>query len=522
MAKPRQWVQWLSLPVWVVSLLMLGWLGLAYMPQGSPEDYTAYRIAQNGDMAANLWQHYALELDREREEANRLRPLYTFVMTVWMRYVGVEWLELWNALMFALMGLTAWLLQRWLQTLGIGLWAALMGATLMVVGAQMEAAQLYLYQEVPALCLTALSLLLLRKNWMLSLLALLMAGATKEGYLLLLPAWCALHLWLGGQHPTRRQWLVVALVLLYLLAMLLYIRATVSTTHAGMYGFSAQKSTPLRMLVALGQLLTQNGYVPLFLLAIVGVSIFFLWYKNKKRPSRITLLLVGMAAYVILSQVVLYALSGFLFPRYWLPANVGLGLLLALGLRHLSIHVALKAGLLVMSFLVLASIGWWHLLRWGNYAWEMENQARQLEATRGPLLLLTDCTSASYELPWWLLRLEHRHPEVRILSDAGCTSQDRADMRGVAKHVHLRYYKGDYTPASVLMIGSMLGRREALPLLQKEADTLCKKWNLRYGRPHEVGNPLWYVYPEFPPIYLYWLRPPGNQTYHHDVYHDDD
>jgi hypothetical protein len=495
-----------SFLLWQALAWLLCWAGGALAPQHSPEDLTVYQIAQRAQAHASWPAHFATELAIDRKDANRFRPVYVAALTTYVRWQGTD-LQLWNALMAVLLGLSGWLLLLWLRRLGFSLALSWLGAALCVLGPQTEAWQLFTYQEGLALPLFLLGMLALpgscAQHAMGRLaggtLLLLLAGATKEVFLLAIP-FASLVAGLSPTLPLRsRRWWVYSLLMgAYMLAMLLYIRATVSTTHAGVYGFSLWQTTPQRFLTALWQLLGQHHGI--WLGAQAALWGLWLWRRPPLQPTHRTVLLAAGA--LILPQVLIYTLSGFEWPRYLLPANLGLVLLTLVPAHALwgstpSLNRGswFLAGGLSLLLLWPATL---QLRQWSSYAsgiYAAQQTILQLPPT-APLTWVVDGPDAPFELPYWHAWATHARPlapppTYHLLAPERCNAQDFAEL---ARLPSRRIYEP--IPGTTLCyIGSVHGRPWAAVrphwerLLPAGADTLCKAIHRLphpYDQPHNI------------------------------------
>lgn len=496
----------LYLLLWQALAWLVCWTGGTLAPQHSPEDLTVYQIAERAQAHAGLPAHFANELAIDRQDANRFRPVYVAALTTYVRWQGTD-LQLWNALMAVLLGLSLWLTFGWLQRMGWPPALAWLGAALCLLGPQTEAWQLFTYQEGLALPLLLWGLVVLPGTassaaggrLALGTLLLLLAGATKEVFLLAIPFWCVVV----GLSPTlplrsRRWWAYSLLMLAYKLAMLLYIRATVSTTHAGVYGFSLWQTTPQRFLTACWQLLGQHH--GLWLGALVVLWGLWWWRRPPLTLAHKTLLMaVGV---LILPQLLIYTLSGFEWPRYLLPANLGLVLLTIVPAHALcgSAPSLIKGGWLVASSLSLL-LCWsatLQLRQWSGYAqsiYAAQQTILHLPPT-APLTWVVDGTDAPFELPYWQAWATQARPQApaptySLLAPERCDAQDYAELA----RLPARRISVPIPGTTLCYIGSVHGRPWAAVrphwerLLPAGADTLYKAIHRLphpYGQPHGI------------------------------------
>ncbi|MBX3103073.1 MAG: hypothetical protein KF690_11235 [Bacteroidetes bacterium] len=437
-----------SLICWQALAWLVCWLGGTLAPQHSPEDLTIYQVAQRGAAHTSFGAHYRHELAIDRTDANRFRPIYITLLTAYVRYSGTE-LWLWNGGMALLLGLTGWLLNRWLLQLGFTPLLASLGGILCIVGPQAEAWQLFTYQEGLAMPLWIAALTLIpytthtRNTLRLasSAMLLLLAGATKEVFLLTIPFWCMI----AGGTPllprySGRWWALSLLLCGYMLGMLLYIRTTVSTTHAGVYGFSLWQTTPGRLFTAVAQLLGQSYGAWIAALTLTWGA--FLLQKRTLSPAGRWLL--SAAGILIVPQILIYTLSGFEWPRYFLPANLGLCLLVLVPLQSLKRRLSHK--LRVTTITALTALLAWHgihyLRIWSNYAqgiYRVQAQVLTTVPADSQVLWALSCPDAPFELPYWLSWYHIQRPEapaaiVYKTDHLQCSAEDSAELQRIQAH----------------------------------------------------------------------------------------
>ncbi len=308
--------------------------------------------------------HEILRVDKEYEKSDfwpvakkftmqivsiRLRWYYQFQRAVKIWVLGDN-LVAWGLYNIGLLILTCWFLFRFCQAIGFSYFESFLFPFIALLGVQAAIWWRLAPAETPGVFFLSLALLWMAKsvfgekrnlvNKSLSVVALVIATLTKESFILFIPGFVLLYIFLKSQKEGQsffkavfgNIWFAVFMGLIMIVE-LLFVVVLIGSNTMGYAG--VDNSFDVVKLLRDGQYLIRNhpvtwisaaAFILLIIKTCVETGSFMdgiktLWRKHWEHAIALVVLFVA----IVLPQFVLYQKSG-LGERYWIPAIFGFSL----------------------------------------------------------------------------------------------------------------------------------------------------------------------------------------------------
>ncbi|MBX3102526.1 MAG: hypothetical protein KF690_08465 [Bacteroidetes bacterium] len=454
---------------WVWPLLVLPGLGLLWglqlwVPQARhPDDSFLFALHQPVK-EQGLVRGMLENLERDRLESGRLRPVYIAVLSAYLYLAGPD-ATAWHLLMTILWIATGVLSYGFWRKLGLPAAVSILLTGALCTGAQAESWQYHLFSEPLAMLCFVGGLRMLvpqagvHRRWLSGML-LLLAGLSKESFLLCLPAWALLAWHLRVPVGRQRPWPEL-LVTGAGLGVLAYVRLYMSTTLNDEFGFSLQLFSWQNVgAAATDLLLTSYGAAILLLLAAA-------WglFRRQEQGPRYLWLWIGLG--IVLPQLLLHSLTGFRAGRYLYPALWGMGLLAVPFWQRVSVRLSCAVAALwaVLSCITFCR----HQHNWAQMVIPYTAFVHDLVHAQAPLVLVADAAAANYELThlYHVLSQAGKEPAIVLLDLYERETASLHALRALSGFLYATRLPLPCTQCTVGIVPHLAGARDEAPLLVK-------------------------------------------------------
>jgi len=262
-----------------------------------------------------------------------------------------------------------------------------------------------------------------------AILCALLAGLTKEPFVLVLPALAALRIWLEAREARISEWQgarrLLRLMALYagvFVALMVAIALTVSASSVASYGGATLRSSSV-FLAGLSSILLHLPQQSIWFIPAI-LCAYALWraggFAGAMRTAAPAL---AIGALWIVPQVLLYAGRGGMWDHYWLPCTIGIAGLNTAALAYLSgtSNAWLFRAALIAVLLWTANGIRVNVQTVANFAARTHAQQDALQEivrrtpAEGKVLVVADGdTLSEYSLSWLFFLAHQGRPDTRV------------------------------------------------------------------------------------------------------------